>query len=121
MEPFITPIIVVLAIIQFIMIIVFFVMANNISAIRKRISPNKEEFKSKFYSLILLGDTEKAKLLLFEHISKEEDFIYAVNYRSEHRINRAQTALNIQYKNELKALNINEFDLSFLLLTQKEE
>ena len=48
METSITPIIIAVAIIQLIMIIVFFTMASNISAIRKSIILKDKDFQAKF-------------------------------------------------------------------------
>ncbi|MCS2521000.1 hypothetical protein [Bacteroides thetaiotaomicron] len=106
--------IIIIGIVQLIMMIVFFVMAHNISVIKKRIAPSGEEFKSRFYSFLLSGNKEKAKELLFEVISKNEYFISSACYHTEYNISKAQNEINTIYKCELEALGIDSVDLSML-------
>lgn len=106
--------IIIIGIVQLIMMIVFFVMAHNISVIKKRIALSGEEFNYGFYSFLLSGNKEKAKELLFEVISKNEYFISSACYHTEYNISKAQNEINTIYKCELEALGIDSVDLSML-------
>ena len=114
MENIIVFSIILVAIIQFIMIVTFFVMSNNVSAMRSKIAPSGEDFKAKFYSLISLGDKVKAKALLYDRITKEQDFINAACHREKFYIDTAQESLSKEYSPELKALGMESFDFSAL-------
>lgn len=109
---------IIIGIVQLIMMIAFFAMAYNISIIKKRVDPSGENFKSRFYALLLSGDKEKARELLFVCISKNEYFTMAACHHSNYSIKKAQIEINSIYKDELEALGIGSVDLS--LLNKKE-
>lgn len=109
-----TAFVIIVGVLQLIMVVVFLVMAYNISIIKKQIAPSGEEFKSRFYSLLLSGNKEKAKELLFEAISKNEYFIASACYHTEYSIFKAKNEINSIYKCELEALGIESIDLSTL-------
>ncbi|EFS33738.2 hypothetical protein BSGG_4438 [Bacteroides sp. D2] len=101
------------------MIIVFFTMASNISAIRKSIILKDKDFQAKFYALILSGEKDKAKLLLFEQISKEESFIYAILYQNDKKIDTMQEKFSKEYDSELQLLGIEKLDMSMLKISKE--
>ena len=113
-ESIFTALVITAGVLQLIMVIVFLVMAYNLSMIKKQIAPSGEEFKSRFYSLLLSGNKEKAKDLLFEAISKNEYFIASACSPTEYRIFKAKSEINSIYKCELEALGIESIDLSIL-------
>lgn len=114
METFVLVIIIAIAIIQIIMVIAFFGMANNIGAIRNEII-NIDNFKAEFYSNIAAGEKEKAKILLYKKVSKSSLFRSIAPSTDKEHLKSVEETLSSIYASELLALGISKFDFSGLL------
>lgn len=115
MESSINIILIATAVLQLIMIITFFVVASNIASIKNKISLSRDNFTSKFYSLILDEKKEDARSILYDQISKESCFISAANSPEKYLIDHASKELESKYKRELKSLGMETLDLQRLM------
>ena len=64
------------AVVEIITLIFFFVLCRNVSKIKKEIVSN-DNLPGMFAMYISLGETDKAKKILYKTISKEPEFIAA--------------------------------------------
>lgn len=102
-----TLIIVIACIVQVIILICFFVLCARIGRIKRFYCP--ELNRASFSLLLYLGRKDDATRMLFEALSKEEDFIFA--FHSNNGVDKARANLKEKYQNYFDALGIElDFD-----------
>lgn len=89
-------------------------MTNDIAAIKQKIFSNEEKipFRQQFYAYILAGETEMAKILLFQEISKSEELTQLVSGVGESSAEKCRYSLNARYKMYLNTVGMEEIDFS---------
>ena len=56
---------------------------------------------------------------MFEQISKEESFIYAILYQNDKKIDTMQEKFSKEYDSELQLLGIEKLDMSMLKISKE--
>lgn len=106
-------VVITVSIIQIIMIVKFFEIASDISAIRAKQEKIVEfDFKKQFYKYIIADNAKKARETLFDAISTTSEFDKIMKGVNETYRDKLQSELNSKFNKELTILGIKEIDLS---------
>ncbi|MCS2788860.1 hypothetical protein NXW92_14715 [Bacteroides fragilis] len=107
------------AVVEIITLIFFFVLCRNVSKIKKEIVTN-DNLPGMFAMYISLGETDKAKKILYKTISKEPEFIAAFCYNGNN--SAQQSTLKRKYKPDLEALGLElDFELVNKFIQEREK
>lgn len=104
-----------LAVIQIVMIVKFFQLAENVRILKNTATDVPDIHpKRDFYKWLVAGDMVKAKEALFEAIAQTEEFNRALRGLKEPVKLKLQNSLNREFAKELALLGIQEIDLSLI-------
>lgn len=109
----------------FVGVIVFvkwWIATNDISAIKRKLHLQNDEgfstFDSLFFAFVLAQEKEKAKMMLFEEMSKTREFREILSGIGDEYFQRKCDVLNDRYKRYLNALGMQEIDFTIIKSTQ---
>lgn len=94
------------AIVEVVILICFFVLCSNVSSIKRRIGGTEFNRDKKFSSLILTGQTDRAKELLVQMMMFEPEWDFITYYQDEEYMNKSRERLENKYKAHLEVLEI---------------